>query len=392
MSEAWMRWSASKINAFHCPLRGFHETVLAPPVPQTSISVFGASVHYSFERFYRRHPRTRRFPFEERKAFLGQWFLFWWSAVEASGASLAALQMYEEWIAKVNEERQTRGRKPFRRPKPHGFEGWSSAPELVEWENDEQPAAMFRWGRTILGHFHDDFVATRSDGTQRYVEQRFNFRWHGYTMTGRVDRIDVGSDGGVITDYKLSLYTLPVLETGVQFTLYQLAWDEYFRRRHPDWPPLRAIRLYNYHKRRFQTASLRSDIDVGLLLAFVTERSEYLRAVLTGTPVDRSRVSIFRWFSPDDIERGDISPLLPRGDHCQYCRHFEPCRAKELGETQRTSRELFSEKYQALQGRAASAQGLLFPMDVPVIRQGAKGYAAIDRTAPGQPLLFPPEE
>lgn len=371
-----------------CPFRGFREWILEEVVPLYPISAFGQAIHYSFERFFKPHPRTRRYPFEDQQAFLGQWFMFWWTAAAASGASASALAFWNEWLEKQQAERRTKGRKPFRPPAPHGFGSWSDPPDQISWRNDEQPLQLYRWGRQILRQFHDDFLLFRADGVRRLVERRFVFNWHGFTLSGYLDRTDLRPEGAVLTDYKLDLYPAPLLDTDLQFTLYQLAWLEYFRKKLPDWKPLSAIRLYNYRSRVFQEVPIREPREFGLLLAYLVEASAYYRGILTGELAEPSLLTTFRNFNPADLERGDTSPRLPRGDHCRYCPRFSSCRQWELGQQAKSARELFLDQHQQELSALQPTQLPLNLGELPLVRQGRHSIESLPAEHPIEGDLF----
>ncbi len=126
-------------------------------------------------------------------------------------------------------------------------------------------------------------------------------------------------------------YPNHIVQTGLQMTIYQLAWELYFRPRLPGNPALKSIRIYDYWTGKIQEIPLRNDHEIGMLLLYIVEASEYYRGVLTGIPPSSEVIKNFRFFKSDDILNGDITPRLPRDSHCNYCSHFNACREWELG-------------------------------------------------------------
>lgn len=363
---------ASKLTAaIACPMRGFYEFILEKPAGTNPIAVFGQALHYLFKRFFTHHPSTKRFPYDDPKKLRGQWFIYWWSAVAASGASPAALQRWTDFFRTC----EAAGRK-FHPPQPHGFGSFSENPASVAWESDEQPDKLYLRGVGILTKFFNEFNSVRNDGTKRIVERRFSFSWHGLTLSGIIDRLDIEVDGVVLLDYKLDHYAPHLLETGIQLTIYQLAYEAYFRKKLPGRPPLKAIRIYSYQSGKMQEAPLRTPKEFGMLLAMLLEASSYYQQVLTGELPAPARHVIFRLFDPGDAARGDITPRLPRGDHCRYCLYFRECRAWENGEAP-NARTLFQQKF-AIQRALDTPRELPLPFDgVPAIERGSASYQAM---------------
>ncbi len=294
---AWEKWSATKLSAaMACPLRGFYSHILRVPKPQNPLAALGQALHYMFQRFFTPHKTTGNYPYQEVEKFLGVWKGFWWRAIQGH----------------------------------HGFSSMSSDPMEVTWKDTDQQGKMFGSGWNILKNFFERFHEMRMDGTPRFNERRFTFKWHGMTLTGVIDRLDLTADGAVILDYKGAPHSRHDLETGLQLTIYQLAYQYYLRTKIGDNQPLSELQIYSYWQDDYQDAPLRADNDFGMLLYYMLEASEYFRAILTGQEVHREIITQFRFFSEDDILTGDITPRLPRGSHCRFCQFFDECRQWEL--------------------------------------------------------------
>lgn len=310
LEEAWLKWYATKYSV--CRLNIFFEHVLKLPGPSNPYRALGKALHYQFKRFFTPHVTTRRYPYRELEAFLGVWKHFWWSAVAGK----------------------------------HGFGSLREPPETIDWNNDRDlPGAMFGWGHEMIKQFHQTFVDERErPGVGYWNERRFRFPWHGFTLSGVVDRLDLEPEGAVVIDYKLKDLPRPILNTGIQLTIYQLAYEKVFRPKLAGHPPLKALRIYNYNRGCWQTAQLRKPEEFGKLFLALTALGTYFQSILTGLPPHRSTLAHLESRELDDIAKGDVSPLLPRGEHCTYCRHLEACQLWEQGKRP-LAREAFREKF-----------------------------------------------
>lgn len=314
--DAWTRFSASKLSAFTtCPLRGALDYIIPEPAPLNPYAAQGIALHGLFEAFFRRHPSTKRFPYDTPKKFMGIWSSLWNGAIHGE----------------------------------HGFKGKGkdterNPVELVAWDYEAQPKRMLEQGFPITAIFHRTFHELRQDGRYRRTEAGFGFPWEGLRLTGIIDRLDRSDDGAILLDYKSKDFRLHELQSGIQMTYYQLAYEEKFRRQKNWRVPLKQIQIYNYKSGTFQYPELRSSHEFGLLLRYLEETSGYIYGVLHGhLPKPQSHI-MFRHYDPRDIERGDITPRLPRGDHCGFCRHYIACRQWELGRRP-TIRSLFAERW-----------------------------------------------
>ena len=339
----WTRWSATKLSAaMACPLRAFHSHVLRIPKPQNPLAALGQALHYMFQRFFTPHKSTGNYPYKTVGKFLGTWKGFWWRAVAGH----------------------------------HGFSSTSSDPVEVKWDDSDQPGKFFGAGWNILTEFFEQFHQVRLDGTPRSSELRFTFEWCGLQLTGVIDRLDITPQGAIILDYKGTLYPKYELISGLQLTIYQLAYEHYFRRKIGNNQPITELQIYSYWKGKTQGAPLRNDTDFGMLLYILLEASEYFRAILTGREVHREIINQFRFFSEQDILTGDITPRLPRGSHCRFCQFFSECRQWEL-QAHPTPQELFAQHRQAKLTRLMPEQTPIPFGEHPIITLGGDFVAKV---------------
>ncbi len=339
-SLAWEKWSPSKINtATSCPLRCYYEYILRMRGERFPLTVFGSALHYMFEKFFKAHKRTGNFPYQEVRKFQNVWKGFWWRAVAGH----------------------------------HGFSNMGSDPEEVPWKDKDQVGQLFGAGWNILGRFYDRYQPFRMAGNIHIPERRFTFDFCGLTLNGVIDRIDLFPEHAVILDYKSRIFPKYDQMTGTQLTAYQLAYEQYLRNHIGQGRPLQSMQVYGYWKDAVQDLPLRDDYQVGMLFYYMLEASEYYRTILTGRPVRREIIERFRFFPEEDVETGNISPRLPRGNHCNYCENVETCLAWEKGEHD-TPRKLFADKYKEKWDAKTPTQISLPFQFSPVVRIGANNF------------------
>lgn len=315
--DMWFTFSASKlIDCMACPLRGFLAYGLRLPTPYNAFAAHGTALHGMFEQFFTRARVNKRYPYEDQGAFVNAWRYQWYGAVNG-----------EFPFGKRGLNKQLKAA------------GWK--PTTVQWSSTAQPHSLYHDGVKILTLFHERFAPIRYDGTLRVVEKQFRFTWHGFTFTGRVDRIDYQPDGAVLIDYKpWGFYEYQRL-SDVQMTMYQLAYERSIRAKAPRHLPLDALRVYHYKQGAVQDVPLRAEMDFGILFAAIVETGQYYQAVLTGRGTGMGIPRTFQLYRDDDVERGDITPRLPRGRHCTYCPFLEQCVAWKQGRLPR-SRDAFN--------------------------------------------------
>lgn len=341
-TDAWTRFSASKLSTFtSCPLRGALDYLIPEPAPLNPYAAHGIALHGSFERFFRAHPSTKRFPYDTPKKFIGAWFSVW------NGA--------------VNGE--------------HGFKGKAKNPERnpvqdVAWNYPEQSARMLQQGIPIVAKFHQSYHQHRHDGQYRRVEAGFGFDWEGLRVTGIIDRMEHHQDGARLVDYKSKDFHQHELVSGIQMTIYQLAYEQHFFSQRQWRRPLRSIEIYNYKSGTTQQVELRPTHEFGLLTRYLQETSNYVYGVLHKKLPKTHVHTVFRHYDPRDIERGDMTPRLPRSDHCGFCRHFLACRQWELGRRP-SIHDLFQQRWNGTRPLTLVQRRRPFRHDV-IIQRGTK--------------------
>lgn len=345
-ADAWERSSASKLSS-PCKFRTFHEHILKITGPTNPLAARGQAVHYFFMLFLRPHPSTGRYPFEDVEAYVKQFGRFWFGAVDGV----------------------------------HGFDGWKRPPTPVQWDRPEQPGALYGESIKILRRFHGTYVEKRHDGTTRLAEQRFVFVEGGITWSGIVDLIEATPDGAVIIDHKDRCLSEEEVKTGTQFTFYQYAYYRFFAPRLAAKfglpPPLTGLAVHNYRDGTLQPIPLRDDRAIGRLQYYLVRDHAYFKGVLTSLDPHLEYAPQLRSIELEDIETGDISPLLPRGQHCRYCRCVLPCIDwEEQSETERreTASDLFLRHHGgSLAPRAVPHPRLSFESQ-PIVRAGRAAY------------------
>lgn len=360
----WLKWNASQLTtATNCPRQAFYEYFLKLPRVTPPYTALGSALHEMFRKFFSYTSKKRlRFHCLDEPTLLKIWQGWWWSAL-------------------FSDRPPKKGR-----ARPHGFGGYDDPPEIVPWREDDVAGKMFGRGVNVLKRFFTRFDQVRHDGNSRLVERSFSFWWEGIFFTGRIDRLDLEPDGGVIYDYKSGLFSEPMRQTGVQPTFYQLAHEKFFRRSKTGHRPLKALRIYDYNGDQFQDLPLRDDHEFGLLLKLVQEGALYFDGVLNDRRVPAELQREFHLFNPNDILRGDITPRLPRADHCKYCPYVEQCRRWERGDLP-TARELYRQKRQLVDDTKVTLQERIPFSDLPVVQRGRSGFAAFSAPKPDQTAL-----
>jgi len=340
--KIWNNTSYSKYTLLaDCELKWLCQSVLKIPRFEIPYAILGTVGHNYFRKFFTPHPKTKRFPFEQKEKLIGSFKGAWWSAVSGK----------------------------------FGFEGWKSPPVKVQWEYPQQPAVLFNQGVKILSLFHENFVDVRQDGTPRIVERLYHFKLGELTIYAKLDRIDLEKDGAVITEYK---GTQPqfLIETGTQFTLYQMAYELCIRRKIKNHPPLKAIRVYFYGSGKIQEVPLRSAEEMARLTYLLFEASAYLKGVLTGCLPHPKLVPRFIQFNPLNIISGDMPPNLPRRDHCKHCAYYQQCRDWEEGKLP-TARQAFQKKFHQ-EAQAAQVTQQILPLgEIPIVVQMTDSFSTM---------------
>jgi len=103
---------------------------------------------------------------------------------------------------------------------------------LDEWYEDKvQKQKYFEAGKQSLKEFYDDYLKNSPKilflRDKPALEQDFNFKIGGHTLTGKIDRIDVLEDGVEIIDYKTGSVKEKLRpEDRKQLLIYQMAAEE----------------------------------------------------------------------------------------------------------------------------------------------------------------------
>ncbi|MEK7538172.1 MAG: PD-(D/E)XK nuclease family protein [Patescibacteria group bacterium] len=314
--DAWTKFNATKvISLMTCLRRALLDHITPVDAPINPFAAHGIALHGVFQRFFTRDKSTRRFPFLEKKKLIGAWL--------------------GQWLGALKGE--------------HGFggRGKKHPAQVVAWESDEErehlAKVLLKKGITASSIFYDRFHEVRQDGHHRRMEAGFNLPWaNRLTLTGRIDRIDKDPDGAIVVDYKSGRYPPHLLVSGLQMTFYQLAYERFFRRHHTWRVPLKALHIYDYKSGQTQSAPLRPAEEFGNLLEVLTESQVALKVTLTNERPRNWRAVTFERYNKRDVERGEMSPYLPRGDHCSFCRHLAACLSwQERKEP--TARQLFAD-------------------------------------------------
>lgn len=367
-------WSATGLDtAVACEARYFWEVIIPEPAPEPPLGVWGTSHHYLFQRFLTPHRTTHRYPYEELDSFLRVWKRLWWGAVGnlrqlADGQIVASDQRnpfnsLEKFDSKTNQRRKSPNR-----------------PVEVAWEYATQPGVLIKQGNEILTKFHERHIRRRGDGTINLLEVRFNgLDWHGLKLNGAIDRIAVQPHGAWIVDYKDRWLDYPVLASGTQLTFYQLAYH-FLRARGkiPGQPPLRGMFIYNYRRNAFQAAPLRAPHEIGLLYLKLRQQQAYWDGALFGRHPPADLDSTLSVTQQRDIETGDVTPRLPRGSHCRYCRAFKQCREWELGQRP-PARQAFAERHRLEKVKLMPSQLTIPVTQEPMVVARAAEYEQLAR-------------
>ncbi len=322
--DAWLLWSAWKLDAiYRCPLRAELAAILREERPMATLFAVGQALHYMAYRFF----ATER-PYRSAKSFGRAWNGFWAGVVAGK------------------HDPDT-----FRPPKP------GEAVKSIAWENEGEKRYWFKKGRTAMESFFERHAPFRVTGTVQAIERPFKIEsWHGFTLTGRLDRIDVRDEGCVIRDYKLGSYRFKDL---FQARIYEIAYERCFRQQLFNDKPLLGIEFENFQSGKIHAVPLGTPDDFGKLYWYVTEASWYVRAILTGESPPAEVAERFRHFRLKDLELQTFVPNLPRGDHCANCGFVEDCLIWEEAHSHETAQSRWVKMVEARIRAEAPTQGVL---------------------------------
>lgn len=346
---AWENWSATKLTtALECPLRCFFDHILEEQGYDNPLAASGKTLHELFRKFFSKTKKGKFF-YPLLKNLLGAHKGLWWRAVAGK----------------------------------HGFGGFNEPVREMQWDYNRQEGFLFVEGQKILKKFRAKFHKLRMDGTEHWPEKRFKFKLNGLTFSGIVDRLDIGDEGVLITDYKRGRYSKEKLQKDIQMTIYYRAGQKCFSE--PTNKPFLGLRIYNYLKGEEQIVPVRTEEDYSMIAYLASEASAYYKGVLlTGELPEEKIIPRFRRFLRDDIPTGDIIPRFPQADHCRFCGNKVRCdnwvRGIEfvdgVAKPRRTAREIFWEKQKEKREAWQPNQVCLSLTELPLVKQTTALLAA----------------
>jgi hypothetical protein len=355
------RVSASVLSAsINCPAQAFWQYFLEWPVEFNPYNAHGIAIHEMFRRFNTPHRSTHRYPFLTVDKLVGAWSGWWWGAVKPPD--------------------------PAYPKKSHGFGSFREPWQPVRWYFPDQPGQLAGRGINIMKKYFAVFDPLRHDGRKMIVERSFGFTDEVLRLTGRLDLLMYTPDGAFLVDYKPHAFSEPMRLTGIQPTFYQIAYERVFRRHAPQRMPLVGMFIYDYSNGALQPLPLRDGHELGVVRKVIWEWHWYFRGVLTGIPVPEDILQQFETFNRTDILHGDITPKLPRGEHCRYCQFTTQCRDWEQGKLP-TSRQLWYDKRQVDRDLRQPSQLRLPLSDHPVIARAHRDFARFHHPRPEQQSL-----
>ena len=249
-------FSYSQLAAFQkCPLQYKFAFILRIPVRGKAVFSFGKTMHAVFHEFLkivnegRDLSQTNLFGFKDKGTLR-----------QAQGELNTLIQIYEKaWID--------------------------------EWyENKNQKDEYYKLGKKIIKDFYDDFV--KNPPNVLGLEMPFNLKMGGYTLNGRIDRIDQVTGGVAIIDYKTGAFK-ERLETDdkEQLLIYQIAAEEVLK--------LQAKELTYYYL------------------------NEYKKASFLGSEKDKENLKEKIIQEIEEIKKSDFKPTP--GWQCSYCDFKDIC-------------------------------------------------------------------
>jgi len=147
---------------------------------------------------------------------------------------------------------------------------------IDEWyENKSQKEEYYKLGKKIIKDFYEDFVKNPPKilkiGNALALETPFNLKMGGYTLNGRIDRIDQSPEGVVIIDYKTGKARENLeADDKEQLLIYQIAVEEVLK--------LKPKTLTYYYLNEYKKASfLGSDKDKENLKERVVQEIEKIK-------------------------------------------------------------------------------------------------------------------
>ncbi len=165
------------------------------------------------------------------------------------------------------------------------------AKEVAEGERQ----SYFEQGVDIVRRHYEKHAEPEEGRRTAATEQFFNVPFDGkHTLTGRIDRVDVVSGGGLeIIDYKTGrrMPSQPEVEKNAQLAIYRMAANHLYPERE-----VTTVLLYLFHDFEMRTTQTEE---------FLAEKREDIRDVIVG------------------IELGDFDPKP--GSLCDWCAYRSHC-------------------------------------------------------------------
>jgi len=255
-------FSYSQLAAFQkCPLQYKFAFILRIPVRGKAVFSFGKTMHDVFYQFLKLVNGDKN---------SNQSSLFGFNSTAAVKAKNSDFKLLEEIYEK----------------------SW-----VDEWyENKSQKEEYYKLGKKIIKDFYDDFVENPPKilkiGNALGLEMPFNLKIGGYTLNGRIDRVDQIPNGVAIIDYKTGTPKEKLdADAKEQLLIYQIAAEEVLK--------LNPQTLTYYYLNEYKKASfLGSDKDKEALKEKIIQEIE-------------------------EIKKSDFKPTP--GWQCSYCDFKDIC-------------------------------------------------------------------
>jgi len=220
-----------KISEIHSNLRGFRKSSNGRPATNT---LYQLPDHFSYSQLaaFKKCPLQYKFAFILRIPVRGK-------AVFSFGKTMH--ETFYQFLKLVNEgqsQNQTNlfgftSSTPLRAKDQNKLlEDIFEKSWIDEWyENKSQKEEYYKLGRKIIKDFYDDFVKNQPRvlkiNNTPALEMPFNLKIGGYTLNGRIDRIDESPEGVTIIDYKTGTPREKLdADDKEQLLIYQIAAEE----------------------------------------------------------------------------------------------------------------------------------------------------------------------
>lgn len=233
-------WSYSRLRTlYECPLLYWRIYELHEPPPKPVILTVGACIHYMLEKFFELN-------FKSADTFASAGQHFWLEVADGQEAP----------------------------------EGYGRPPKPIAWKNhDAQKWEWYHKIGKILRGFYQRHHLHRGTHIGRFREVSFTVEaWRGISLTGKMDRFDIMSEGVHMIDYKMG----HVWPDTVQSPFYQVGYEEHLRRELFNDLPLLSIASENLFSGQVQPLQLRDGAGLDRFHQVLLEAINYRHAVVTG--------------------------------------------------------------------------------------------------------------